>query len=119
MGDDVRFLEELVAAVPEFGELYEIHVENQGEPLPHVFFGLDVTPAVVGSYLGRDPEARDWRATLKFLERQLGRGIPCVTEVIVTSFLDQLPYRHEPGHEVVEHLGPILSAKYRELRPSG
>jgi hypothetical protein len=119
MRDDIRFLEELVAAVPEFGELYEIHVENNGEPLPHVFFGLDVTPAVVDSYLGKDPEAPDWRATLEFLERQLGRGIPDVTEVIVTSFLDQLPYKQEPGYGVVEHLGPLLSAKYRELRPWG
>ncbi|MDO0933779.1 hypothetical protein QQY66_19585 [Streptomyces sp. DG2A-72] len=37
-------------------------------------------------------------------------------EVIVTSFLYQLPYKHEPGYGVVEHLGPLLSAKYRELR---
>ncbi|MHA5049545.1 hypothetical protein [Streptomyces sp. SD15] len=56
---------------------------------------------------------------MEFLERQLGHGIPDVTEVIVTSFLCQLPYKHEPGHGVVEHLGPLLSAKYRELRPSG
>lgn len=116
MGADVRFLEELVAAVPGFGELHEIHIENHGEPLPHVFFGLDVTPAVVDSFLGEDPQAPDWRAVPAFLERQLGRRLPGVTEVIVTSFLYQLPYRNEPGHGVVEHFGPLLSARYRELR---
>ncbi|WAU85481.1 hypothetical protein O1Q96_40745 [Streptomyces sp. Qhu-G9] len=45
MRDDIRFLEELVATVPEFAELYEIHVENNGEPLPHVFFGPVVAAA--------------------------------------------------------------------------
>ncbi|MFM9680166.1 hypothetical protein [Streptomyces brasiliscabiei] len=35
------------------------------------------------------------------------------------TVLDQLLYRGEPGHEVGERLGPLLSAKYRELRPSG
>ncbi|WP_326728879.1 hypothetical protein OG478_22145 [Streptomyces phaeochromogenes] len=113
MRDDIRFLEELVAAVPEFGELYEIHVENNGEPLPHVFFGLDVTPAVVDSYLGKDPEGPDWRATLEFLEEQSELQVPAITEVIVTSFFDNLPFRGEPGHGIVEHLGPVMAAAFR------
>ncbi|WP_149828687.1 hypothetical protein [Streptomyces tailanensis] len=78
-----------------------------------------MTPAVVDSYLDEDPEAPDWRATLGFLERQLGRGVPGVTEVIVTSFLGQLPYQHEPGHGVVEHLGPAAVREVPRAAASG
>lgn len=119
MGEDIRFVEELVARIPEFGELYENHLFNMGgETLPHVFFG-DVTHATVDSYLGTDPDAPDWRVTLRFLEEQFERQVTEITEVIVTSFLDHLPFRGEPGHGIVEHLGPLMARKYRELRPTG
>lgn len=39
-----------------------------------------------------------------------------VREVVVTSFLDDLPYPGEEGHAVVEELPGALAAKYRELR---
>ncbi|MER6114782.1 hypothetical protein [Streptomyces sp. NPDC001743] len=115
---DVRLVKDLVAAVPAFGDLYETHVFHQDGVLPHVFF-WDVTQETVRSYLGLDADAPDWRRTLRFLEEQSTRNVPGIDEVVVTSFLEYLPFPGKPGHEIVGELGPVLAAKFAEVRPAG
>ncbi|WP_351226126.1 hypothetical protein [Streptomyces sp. NPDC002133] len=115
---DVQLVQDLVARIPEYEDLYESHVFNEDGVLPHVFF-WDVVQEVVRSYLGEDPEAPDWRRTLDFLEEHSARGVPEIDAVIVTSFLDDLPYPGRPGHDIVQHLGPVLAAKFAKIRPSG
>jgi hypothetical protein len=54
-----RFVEQFSQDVPGFAELYEIHVENEGEPLSHLFFAVEVIKATVVSYLGDPDEESD------------------------------------------------------------
>ena len=115
---DVQLVKDLVARIPAYEDVYESHVFNQDGVLPHVFF-WDVYNETMRSYLGEDPEAPDWRRTLAFLEEQSERGVREIDEVIVTSFLDYLPHPGEPGHGIVEHLGPVMRASLAEIRPSG
>ncbi|MFF7811921.1 hypothetical protein ACFZCF_08375 [Streptomyces sp. NPDC007945] len=113
----VRLVRDLVAHVPSFQGAYDSHVFRQGDVLPHVFF-WDVVQGTVRSYLA-EGEAADWRRILDLLEERCGRGDAAVDEVIVTSFLGDLPSPHEPGHGIVLQLGPVLAARFGRMRPRG
>lgn len=122
MTPDVRLVKDLVAAIPAFEDLYATHVFNQGGVLPHVFF-WDVTQETVQAYLALDADADapgpDWRRTLRFLEEQCARGVAGIDEVVVTSFLEYLPFPGKPGHGIVGELGPVMAAKFAGVRPAG
>ncbi|MCY0935157.1 hypothetical protein [Streptomyces sp. H34-S4] len=113
----IRLVEDLVAQVPGFEDAYERHLFNEDEVLPHVFF-WDVVQDTVRSYLAQgDPDGPDWRPVLAFLEEETRRRVPGAIEVIVTSFLYDLPYKREPGYGIEAHLGPAMRERYRQLRP--
>lgn len=114
----VRLVEDLVAQVPGFEDAYECHIVNEnGVVLPYLFF-WDVVQDTVRSYLGEDdPDGPDWRRVLAFLEEETRRRVPGAFEVIVTSFLYDLPYKKEPGYGIEAHLGPVMKEKYLQLRP--
>ncbi|MFE0699582.1 hypothetical protein [Streptomyces sp. NPDC058872] len=114
----VQLVSDLITRIPEFRGAYETHVFRQGDVLPHVFF-WDVVQDTVRSFLGEAPGAADWRRTLAFLEEQSARGVLDIDEVIVTSFLGDLPSPHEPGHAIVHQLGPVMAAKFVRIRPLG
>ncbi|MFE4304536.1 hypothetical protein ACFRR6_00440 [Streptomyces sp. NPDC056891] len=114
----VQLVSDLVTRIPEFRDVYENHVFHQGGVQPHVFF-WDVVQDTVRSFLGESPCAADWRRTLAFLEEQSCRGVLGIDEVIVTSFLGDLPSPHEPGHAIVQQLGPVMAAKFVRIRPLG
>ncbi|MEU2546273.1 hypothetical protein ABZ618_12710 [Streptomyces roseolus] len=125
----MRLVHDLVVHVPSFQDAYDSHVFRQGDVLPHVFF-WDVVQGTVRSFLTRtgadagaeagvEGEAADWRRTLDFLEERCGRGDTGVDEVIVTSFLGDLPSPHEPGHGIVLQLGPVMAARFGRMRPRG
>ncbi|WP_030747036.1 hypothetical protein [Streptomyces griseus] len=113
----VQLVHDLLLHVPAFRGAYESHVFRQGGVLPHVFF-WDVVQGTVRSFLA-DGAAPDWRRTLDFLEERSSRGDSAVDEVIVTSFLGDLPSPQEPGHGIVRQLGPVMSAKFLRIRPGG
>ncbi|MER5485963.1 hypothetical protein ABT024_22500 [Streptomyces sp. NPDC002812] len=113
----VQLVEDLVAQVPGFEDAYESHVCNENTVLPHVFF-WDVVQDTVRSYLAEgDVDGSDWRRVLAFLEEKTLRRVPGAIEVIVTSFLYDLPYQGEPGYGIEEHLGPTMKERYLQLRP--
>ncbi|WP_328942796.1 hypothetical protein OG259_15455 [Streptomyces sp. NBC_00250] len=114
----VRLVSDLVTRIPEFRDVYENHVFHQGGVQPHVFF-WDVVQDTVRSFLGEAPCAADWRRTLAFLEEQSCRGVLGIDEVIVTSFLGDLPSPQEPGHAIVHQLGPVMAARFVRIRPLG
>ena len=115
MSGDILLVERLIGRFPELRDLYECHVFNNGELLPHVFF-WDVVQDVLAAYLGRSSDLPEWRPVLDFLEEEYRRGDDCGREVIVTSFLDSLPYPGQEAHEIVAHLGPDLAAVLMRLR---
>ncbi|MFI8518514.1 hypothetical protein ACIGEZ_11920 [Streptomyces sp. NPDC085481] len=117
----VQLVSDLVARIPEFRAAYDSHVFTQGGVLPHIFF-WDVVQDTVRSFLGDIGEERaavDWRRTLDFLEEQSCRGDLGIDDVIVTSFLGDLPHPHEPGHAIVQQLGPVMAARFLRIRPRG
>ncbi|MER5311448.1 hypothetical protein ABT034_27075 [Streptomyces sp. NPDC002773] len=127
----VQLVSDLVCRIPEFRDVYENHVLHQGGVQPHVFF-WDVVQNTVRSFLGEAPveapveapgeapaPAADWRRTLAFLEEQSCRGVLGIDEVIVTSFLGDLPSPQEPGHAIVHQLGPVMAARFVRIRPLG
>ncbi|MGC0420011.1 hypothetical protein [Embleya sp. AB8] len=116
MERDVRLVRDLVAVVPGFEDLFDVHVFNEHGVLPHVFF-WDVVRETVASFLGGDET--DWRVTLRFLEEQLRLDVPETAQVITTSFLFNLPWPDQPGYGLVDHLGPAMSAQFAAIRPSG
>ena len=116
-----EFLERLVGAFPQLAEDYEIHVENEGDALAHVFLSIDVVPAAVAAYNGEDGDYHDldWQGLLQYLDEVYPTSDPYVQEAVVTSFLMDLPWPTEPGYGITDHLGPVLKEKFREVRPSG
>jgi hypothetical protein len=120
MTADVDFIEDVVQRFPQLAGDYDAHVGNNGGPLPHVFF-WDVTQAVVHARNGTNPEYADldWRGLLSHLEEVHPRAPIEVKEVIVTSFLLNLPWPQEPGSGIAAELGPVLSEKFKEVRPAG
>lgn len=94
---------DLVRARPELRLLLDEHLEdNDGELLPHVFFG-DVTRWLVGN-AGDKPEAV--RVVLDLLESAWSAQEESVHEVIALSFLDDLG----PDEAAALQLGPRLEA---------
>lgn len=78
----------LVDSVPDLAPILREHLEdNNGELLPHVFFG-DVTRWAVRQD-ERDAESID--ALLATLEIDYANGDDAVRELIVVSFLENLP----------------------------
>ncbi|MET9951040.1 hypothetical protein ABZ135_05745 [Streptomyces sp. NPDC006339] len=114
----VQLVSDLVARIPAFRDAYESHVFTQGGVLPHVFF-WDVVQGTVRAFLEEEGSTVDWRRTLDFLEEQSRRGDVGVDEVIVTSFLGDLPRPHEPGYGIVRQLGPVMTARFLRMRPRG
>jgi hypothetical protein len=117
----VRFVESLVERFPVLRPVYEEHIADMGEVLPHVFFGIGggITDQVVGSYLRRDPDGLDWRAVLAFLDARLGRGEKEVDAVIGTDFLLSLPGPGHLGYGLIRELPPRLRLMFDGLRPQG
>ncbi|MDV9193307.1 hypothetical protein R6L23_34725 [Streptomyces sp. SR27] len=118
VASSVQLVSDLVTRIPEFRDAYEKHVFHQGGVQPHVFF-WDVVQDTVRSFLGEARGAADWRSTLAFLEEQSCRGVLGIDEVIVTSFLGDLPAPQEPGHAIVHQLGPVMAARFDRIRPLG
>ncbi len=117
----IEFTRRLVERFPALKEDYEDHVFNNGETLPHVFSSMELMDAVVGAYLGQE-EYRDldWSAVLTYLDRRLAEEEDLqIRGVILTSFVMDLPYRNEPGYDLVGHLGPHLARAFAQNRPGG
>ena len=54
-----------------------------------------------------------------FLKEAYGGGDQEGREVIGTSFLGNLPFPQEPGHDITEMLDPLLRQKLLTVRPAG
>jgi hypothetical protein len=94
---------ELVAEVTDLRPLLRKHLEdNLGEMLPHLFFG-DI------SRWALDQESRPTGALsrlLSLLEDAFEQGVPEVQELLVVSFLENLP----SDSSLWDELGPRLTA---------
>lgn len=102
----VVFVKAISARFPCLGPVLDEHIGDNGEILPHVFFG-DVTRYAVRLFQNSEasPELRD---ILSHLEEAFQREMPDVVDLISVSFLENLPRDGEPGGEIRKLLGPNL-----------
>jgi hypothetical protein len=115
-------MRDLLARVPELQPLYNEHIEDNGELLPHVFMG-DVTRFVVSLHaksLGKRFDSIESRRTLMkildFFEENM-RGADDVQELISVSFLENLDQSAENYASLKSYFGGSLLdelSKYEE-----
>lgn len=112
------FVQALVADHPDLEPLLDEHREdNMGDLLPHVFFG-DVTRWVVDHHLDLDADPSELDPLLAALEKGMLDGSEEVKDLIAVSFLENLPYPDEDGADIIDRLGPALTAEIETLRAS-
>jgi hypothetical protein len=119
--DIEQFAVDLAAAFP-LGENLDFYYDASDEFLPHVYFGVEVTPRVVAAYTARDddgPGGLDWRAVLAFLDEAARTRGDAVKTVIGTSFLFRLPRPGQEGYGIVAELPAELARLFRLARPEG
>jgi hypothetical protein len=114
-----EFVQAFVDRFPVFRPDYDDHLEYMGELLPHVIFGIGegFTDRIVGAYLRKD-DSVNWESMLEFFDEYFDRGDRDVDEVLVTSFLDMLPWPSQPGHGLVDQLPERLRTRFDLLRPA-
>ncbi|MBI2387938.1 MAG: hypothetical protein HYV14_18275 [Elusimicrobia bacterium] len=100
-----NFVQELLATAPETRGIYQKHLEDNGEALPHVFLG-DVTRFVIDSY--RTTNTGLLSRLLDFLERAVSSPDDKLQELVVVSFLENLHQAGEDYEGVKRLLGPNL-----------
>lgn len=111
---DQAFVRRLIAAVPAVEPLARDNTYGDHEDvLVHMFLGDIVRQQVDNLLAGHLDEVR---AVLALLEDEWGGD---VDEPIAVSFVENLPYPHEPGAALVSMLGPNLRAELdRQRRPT-
>jgi hypothetical protein len=112
---NVRLVEELVAAFPQFSPLLDEHRAYYSEIIPHNFMA-EVTRQVIETYVHRTQDIRaaeELARLFEFLEAKFDNGDKATRELLTDSFIEHLPYpwEHgwEPGAEDIRAmLGPAM-----------
>src|SRR6266567_3704699 len=107
-----EFFTALAAGDAYVAELYECHLENNHGLLSHVFMG-ELLQALEDSHLGLDEADLDVVEFLRSLEVNFNPDDLVVLQVVVTSFLLDLPHPPRPGYaptrpgyDLINMLGP-------------
>jgi hypothetical protein len=96
----VDFVDKLVEEFPALQPMLREHVADQfGETLPHVFFG-DLTSYAVDEFVGGTDLVRLQRLLDRLEESFSSTGDDEITNLIAVSFVENLPYRDEPGEGI-------------------
>jgi hypothetical protein len=120
--DQERMIHELLRAVPEFQQVFDEHVNFNGELLTHLLFG-DLTRWVIDLYRksqsgghGAPQTEEILIRTLDFLEdRCTNAGEVGVQNIITVSFLENL-HQAGPDYEGIKNrLGPNLRKVLAEV----
>jgi hypothetical protein len=110
--DDKAFVMRLVQTLPELQRLFDEHIKDNDELLPHVFMG-DVTRFAVAA-VHRDDQARLERL-IGFLEGELSKASESVAELIGASFVENLAGEEEAIRAVVAIGGPALRKEVKAI----
>jgi hypothetical protein len=108
----------LVQRVPKLDALYQEHLKDNDELLPHVFMG-DVTRFVVAAAAAGSARPKDWaeaQRVVALLEEALASKEPSVENLIAASFVENLE-PDEPGFSrVVDTFGSRLKRILEKMR---
>lgn len=119
-----RLARALAAEHPLVADLYEAHMENNGEFLSHVFFS-ELATEVMNAHLGVPDPDEDYDKELDLttffesMERHYDLEDSEAQKPVVTSFILELPWPHQPGYDIRDRLGPVMRAEFDRVRPQG
>jgi hypothetical protein len=102
MSETKRLCEQLASQFRGVGALLEEHLADNGELLPHVFFG-DLTRYVLAG-------GEDKVVVVQHLEDAMYSGVPSVQELIAVSFVENI----ETQDELAQVLVDVNGNKIRE-----
>jgi hypothetical protein len=101
-----EFVHWLTAVSSRLTDVYQQHVADQGELLPHVLMG-DITRVVVMASTGR--EEVDWLPkSLQRVENGLASGDEDVAELIGVSFVENLAGENAAIQSLIPSMGKEL-----------
>ncbi|MBE3584552.1 MAG: hypothetical protein IMX01_10635 [Limnochordaceae bacterium] len=114
----VDFIQRLVRQFPILQPLYEEHLADYDELLPHVFMG-DFTRWLISVYSGDQKLGNaesTIRAILDYVERAFVEGDEELKELIAVSFLENLPLPGEQHASILRFLGSELIREYLRIQ---
>lgn len=91
--DYENFVQQLLSTVRETRGIYQKHLEDNDETLPHVLLG-EITRFIIDSYRRANIELL--ARILEFLENAISSTDDKVQELVVVSFLENL---HQAGND--------------------
>lgn len=113
--------EDLVAEIPEFAYIYEEHLSDHNEVLPHVLFG-DFTRFVINVYRksSRSPDYQNiLTRCLHFIELMFESGDPKLDELAHVSFLENLSQAGSDYNSIKKHLRKLSLDHLRMIDGNG
>ena len=119
-----EFLNVLLERVPELHPIYEEHIADYDEVLPHVLMG-DVTRFVIDLHKkswarGRaEQEKKTLSSILEILEGALKSGNDQLQELVVVSFLENLEQDDSDYESLKKLLGKELSKHLAKIEGQG
>ncbi len=109
--ENQAFVERMITAVPALEPLARENTAGDHEDVLVHLFLADVVRQEVDNVLAGNLD--EVRVVLQFLEQEWGGD---VDEPIAVSFVEHLPYPHEPGTALIDLLGPHLRAEHDRQR---
>jgi len=115
------FVLRLIKIVANLNCLYDEHIEDYDELIPHVFFG-DLTRYAVDLYksiLDCSSDTKRWDeldTILVYLENGISGNDEKVQELIAVSFLENLDLTDSNVRTLVERFGPYLKKELKMIR---
>lgn len=108
-----EFVRRLVSTSPELVEVYQQHIADQGEILPHVLMG-DITRVVVAASTG-STQANWLHDFLQQLEAGMVSGDTDIAELVGVSFVENLSGQNAALRSLVPSMGEMLRKEVKSI----
>jgi hypothetical protein len=113
-----RFPEQLRTQVPGFDRIYDEHVRDYDEVLPHVLLG-DLVRFLLDEVRVQGTRSTALREAMILLERGMGSADPKLQELVAVSFLENLDPEEQAFPAIRTLFGPYLEEQYRKYERQG
>lgn len=109
--DFVTFSEQLRARVPGFDRIYDEHLQQHDELLPHVLLG-ELVRFLSDEIRRHGEHSATLHHAMGLLERGMGSADPRLQELVAVSFLENLDPADPAFRAIRKLFGPRLSEQY-------
>ena len=107
-----RFSDQLRAQVPGFDRIYDEHLHDYDEVLPHVLLG-DLVRFLSNEARAHGAESTALRRAMSLLEHGMESADPRLQELVAVSFIENLDPEDESFPVIRRFFGPRLEQQYR------